>query len=109
MQSGKLRRRVTIKYKVVTRDSYGQETIAWTEYMTAWASVQPLTGNEFIQAQMEQATQTVMIAVRAQPSKTVTPTMRVYDGSTVYEIIAVQNMDTRGREIRLTCKVDLNT
>lgn len=48
MKSGKLRHRVTVQQKVVTRDAYGAEVVTWQEFATLWMSVEPLSGREYV-------------------------------------------------------------
>ena len=51
MEAGKLRHRITIKRKLVTRDSFGEETVTLSAGDAVWASVEPMRGQEFIEAQ----------------------------------------------------------
>ena len=50
MKAGKLDKRVTIKVKSATRDSYGAEIIGWSTLATVWAQVMPLSGREYFTA-----------------------------------------------------------
>jgi SPP1 family predicted phage head-tail adaptor len=50
MKAGKLDKRVTIKVKSATRDSYGAEIIGWSTLATVWAEVTPISGREFFVA-----------------------------------------------------------
>lgn len=51
MKAGKLDRRVEIKVKTATRNSFGEEVISYTTLATVWAEVLPVTGREFYTAQ----------------------------------------------------------
>lgn len=51
MQGGKLRHRLTIQIRAaITPDSFGADTAAWTDLVTVFGSVEPLSGNKLIAA-----------------------------------------------------------
>ncbi|MBI9042922.1 MAG: phage head closure protein [Anaerolineaceae bacterium] len=102
MQAGMLRHRITIKYKEATQDAtYNEEQVSWTTLVTVWASVEPLQGREFLDAKQVQAE--VSTRIRMRYLGTVRPTMRVYFGSRVFEVLAVIDVRTRYREMQLMC------
>ena len=39
MQAGRLRHRITVQKKSVTRDGFGAEVISWTKHVDAWGSI----------------------------------------------------------------------
>ena len=45
---GRLRDRVTIKTRSVARDAYGAEVVTWATLATVWASVETLSGREYL-------------------------------------------------------------
>ena len=103
MRAGPLRKRVTIQQKTVTRDAYGAEVIAWATYMSGWASVEPLQGREYLEAQQVQAGVSTRVRMRVQPGKRVTPGMRAqYDGR-IFNIISVIDVNEAGEELQLMC------
>jgi SPP1 family predicted phage head-tail adaptor len=106
MEAGRLRQRVTIQYKVVVKDTYGQETITWTELAEVWASVEPLTGREYMEGRQEAAEVSTRIRVRYRSG--IEPEMRVVCptsyGSVTYNVLAVLHQETRKREIQLMCR-----
>ena len=102
MKAGKLRHRVTIKQKSVSRDSYGAEDITWQVVATVWAAVEPLQGREFIDGKQLQAERTTRIRIRYRSG--VAPEMRVVFGSHVYDVQSVIEPETRNRELVLMCK-----
>ena len=104
MRAGTLRKRVTIQQKTITRDAYGAEVIAWATYMSGWASVEPLQGREYLEAQQVQASADVRVRMRVQPSKRPTPGMRAaYDGR-IFNIITVIDTSEAGEELQLMCQ-----
>lgn len=102
MNAGSLRYSIKIQQKNVTRDSFGAETIAWTDVATVWAAIEPLQGREFFNAQQVNAEVTTRIRVRYRSG--VTPAMRMLLGSRVFDIQSVINLDERNRELHLMCK-----
>ncbi|MDA8212164.1 MAG: phage head closure protein [Clostridia bacterium] len=102
MNAGELRHRVKIQQKSVTRDSFGAESVTWSDVATVWAVVEPLRGREFFGAQQVNAEVTTRIRIRYRSG--VVPTMRALYGSRVYDIQSVINLDERNRELQLMCK-----
>ena len=102
MRAGRLRHRVTIKTKSVTRDDYGQETITWTTYATVWGSVEPLSGREYEAGQ--QIDMAVDTRIRIRYLAGVTPTMQVTCGSHTYDIQSVIQKQLKTIEMQLMCR-----
>lgn len=102
MNAGDLRQRVTIQYKTVTKDAYGQEVITWTDLATVWASVEPLSGREFMEGRQETAEVNTRIRIRQRTG--IEPEQRAVWGSVIYNILAVILIQTRNREIHLMCR-----
>ena len=50
MKAGKLDRRVQIKVKTATRDSFGAEILTYSTLATVWAEVTPISGREYFSA-----------------------------------------------------------
>ena len=50
-QAARLRHRVTLQEAASAADQYGQPVETWAAVATLWASVEPLRGREFYQAQ----------------------------------------------------------
>jgi SPP1 family predicted phage head-tail adaptor len=99
MRAGKLRQRVTIQSKTVTRSTYGEEVVTWSDLDELWASVEPLSGREFIEGQALQAAVTSKIRIRYRD--TVGPTMRAVYGDHTYDILAVLPDENSKREMLL--------
>ena len=97
MRAGRLRHRVTIQSKSVTRDAYGGEVITWQDDVTVWGSVEPLRGREYIEGKQEQADVTHKIFLRYRSG--ITPTSRLQHDSRNFEVVDVINKRERKREI----------
>lgn len=102
MRAGELRHRVTIQQKSVTRDSFGAETVSWTDVAVVWAAIEPLQGREFFSAQQVNAEVTTRIRIRYRSG--ITPAMRVLFGSRAFDIQGIINIEERNRELHLMCK-----
>jgi SPP1 family predicted phage head-tail adaptor len=102
MQAGNLRNRITVQDKNVTQNAYGEEVITWTTVDEVWAAVEPLMGREFMAAKQVQAEVSTRIRMRFIPG--LAPEMRVLFGSRVFEILSVQHVYERRRELILMCK-----
>lgn len=50
MKAGKLDRRVQIKVKTSSRDSYGAEILTYSVLATVWAEIVPVSGREYFAA-----------------------------------------------------------
>lgn len=94
MRAGRYRHRVTIKEKVVSRDTYGEEDITWTPVATVWADLQPIRGREYLEMDASQADVSHRVYLRWREG--IVPTMRLYFGERVLHIESV----IRPREIR---------
>ena len=75
LAAGRLRDRVTIHAKSVTRDAYGAEVVTWTTLATVWASVESLSGREYMAAQQIHAERVQRVVIRDRDD--VMPHMRV--------------------------------
>ena len=102
MRAGRLRHRVTLQRKVVTRDAYGGEVITWTDVATVWAAVEPLRGRELEAAAQAGAELSARIVMRYRSD--VVPEWRVAWDGHVYDIEAVVDVDGRHRTLELRCR-----
>ena len=87
MKAGKLDRRITIKVKTATRDSYGAEIIGYTTLDTVWAEVMPLSGREyFVAAQFVPEAQ---LKIRIRFREDFDETAKITYKSTDYDILHI--------------------
>ncbi len=97
MQAGKLRHRVTIESLVETQDATtGAISTAWQAAASVWASIEPLSGREFLAAQETQSQIVARIVIRYRAD--VTTKMRVTHGSEIYNVHGVLPDKVSGRE-----------
>ncbi len=98
MRAGKLRRRASLQRKEVVQDAFGAEIASWAEFAAVWASVEPLTGREFLAAlgQGNQGEITTRIKMRYRDD--VRTADRVVVGRRVFDVRSVLP-DEREREL----------
>lgn len=103
MEPGKLNRKVSIRARGTTQDATGQPVETWTEIAAPWANIRQRTGAETLRADRDVSI--VQTSIRIRRRTDVTAAMRVYHGTTVYEIKAVLD-DAENRErVDLVCEV----
>lgn len=103
MQAGKLRHRVELQRVTVSADAHGDQTKTWTTLATAFASVEPLSGREFLQASQVLSDVTVRITVRGRNEFAITPKDRVKFGDRIFDIRHVVDWGGKGTEWQLMC------
>lgn len=96
------RHKIVIQKYVEIADKYGTPIGAdWQDVMTVWASIEPLRGREYVEAQNTKAELTTRIRMRYRPG--ITPGMRVvYQGRT-FDIQSVINVNEQNYHLELMC------
>lgn len=102
MQAGKLRHRLAIQQKSVTRDDHGGEVVSWTAFATVWGEYRPLRGREYEAMRAAQAEITVRFVIRYLVG--VNPAMRIVHDDVPHDIIEVIDVGGRKRELELLCR-----
>ena len=103
MKAGDLRHRITIQQLAEGENDMGDIVQVWTDFATVWASVEPLTGREYLSAQQVSAETSGRIRMRYRAG--VMATMRVLFGGRTYRILSVINPEERNIELELMTKV----
>ena len=101
MRAGELRNKIIVQAQAQTQDATGYPAKGWTDSHTAYASIQPLTGREALVANQVYADASHLVTMRYQSG--VTTNHRIKFGSRYFDIKQIQNIEERGRELRLTC------
>ena len=105
---GRLNKRITFLKPGTTTDSMGAETpdSTFVEYKTVWATVNPLRGGEYWQAQRIRAESQYKITIRYKDW--VVPTMRISFKDKIFRITSVIDVESDGHfmEIYATEYVD---
>lgn len=106
MQAGLLRRKLTIQQRPASQDAYGFNSVdasAWTTVLTTWGQVKVRQGSAYMAALAGQITPvaTYLITLRYPPSISILAGMRVVDGSNIYVVQNVVDVDERHRTLTL--------
>ena len=103
MEAGKLRHYVQLQRVTVKADSRGDQVKDWETIANAWASIEPLSGREFLQASQVMSDVTARIKIRGRPDVSLTPKDRVKFGERLFDIRHVIDWGGRGVETQLMC------
>lgn len=96
-QAGSLRQRVDIECPIDDQNDAGEIVRAWVVFASGVpASVEPISGREFIAAAKETSSVTARIKIRYRPD--LDASMRVKHGATIYSISAILPDPISGRE-----------
>lgn len=101
MEAGKLRHLVKVQEPMPTANEFGEPEIAWVDFATVWAAIEPLRGRERWAAQQINAEVSHRIRMRFLAG--VLATFRVLFGVRAFDIQAVLNIEERNRELQLLC------
>lgn len=97
MEAGKLRHRVTFQRPSDTQDTESGAIIpGWENVFDLWASIEPLSGRDFIAAQEHQSAISARITVRYQ--SVIDTNMRVLHRGKYYTIEAIMPDQKSGME-----------
>lgn len=104
IRAGQLRHVIYVETKTEARDATGGVTETWTipQNGKRYASVEPLTGREFLEAQSVGSDITHKIRMRHYDG--LTPTMRIKFGSRTFNIEQVRNVEERDRATEVMVK-----
>ncbi len=105
MRIGKLRHRIAIQRYVQGESEIGDPIQYWDTLCHAWASIEPISGREFWEAERIAAEITHKVTMRPTETRTI-PKDRIVFDSRILEIVSVLDIEERGRELNLLCKED---
>ena len=105
MRGGKLDRLITIEQNVPARNTHGEETAAWQEFATVWASKRDKGGREIFEGGVTQAEADTIFKIRFMDG--VKRKMRIVLDGVNYDIQATKELGRReGLEITAKAKVE---
>lgn len=103
MKIGKLRERVTIQQKSVTRDGFGAEVVDWVAVATVWADVRSMDGTESVESSVSQVVATISHSVLIRHRAGLSPSMRLAWRGKALHILSIVESDNRQRQLILKC------
>ena len=108
MKAGRLRTIVSLEQRVeTTQNEFGEIEPTWSRMYYRHATVAPLSGREYIQAQAVNAEVTHQVTLRADTETLeLTPKWRIGIEGTdrVFVVLAVRNINERSRELVVMAK-----
>lgn len=105
MRAGKLRERIALQSKSVTRDAIGAEVVEWVTYATVWAGPEPISGRKFFAAAQRHPETTAVFALRFRAD--VTTEHRLLWRGQPYDIHEALPSANRA-ELTLACKAGVH-
>lgn len=102
IHAGSLRHSVVFEDQVETRDDFGQLQNSWTRAFSARVNIEPLRGDEFMDAQQTNARLTHRVVMRYRPD--VTHTQRIAFKGRYFNINSIRNFQERDRKLTLMCE-----
>lgn len=102
MDAGLMRHKIIIQQLDSARNEFGEPENIWVDTVIARASINPVSGKDFIAAMKEQAEITHKVTIRYNPL--VKSSMRVKFGARLFRILHVIDTWEQHREMVLMCK-----
>jgi len=102
MPAGRYRHWVTIQEPEFEKDDSHAPMKTWKDVDSVFASVRPIRGREYYAA--KSVNSEVEVTIRLRYRSDVRNDWRIVHGDDTYVILAVMNMQGRGRELELMCK-----
>lgn len=102
MRAGALRHRVTFQAPTRGQSGTGAPTTTYVTVATAWASVEPIKGREFLAGQTVQSETTDRVRCRYRAG--LNTATRITYGNRTLDIVALIDIGERHRELEIMCK-----
>lgn len=106
----KMRERITFQSQTPTSDNQGGVTLAWTDLITVWAKIEPISQRERIFTQELQYRRSHKIIVRSNASTaSVTTAMQIVFGARTFQIKSIIDPDERGYYLSIDCEENVGS
>lgn len=102
MDAGLLRCKIAIQSRSVERNDFGEPEDKWNDIVITRASINPLSGRDFMSAMKEQAAVTHKVIIRYNPL--VKASMRIQYGERIFDILHIIDTWEKHSEMVLMCK-----
>jgi SPP1 family predicted phage head-tail adaptor len=102
MSAGRYRHRITIERPISGQDDYGAPIEGWEPIGTFAASIEPLTGREYIAAFAVQSEISTRLRLRYVAG--ILPSYRATYRGITYDVLSIINREMRNIELELMCK-----
>lgn len=101
MKAEKMRHRITFQVPSDAKDVLGGYSDSWTDAITVWAQISPVSGREY-SGQVQGNAVTHKIYCRY--LKGISPQLRVKFGERTFRIISVLNWEERNKGLTIMCE-----
>lgn len=99
---GEFRNRITFLKSVDVENEVHETTKELQDYASVWASVEPLKGREYYEAQTLRQELTYKIRIRYSPSLKIDPsTLIKFGNDRIFQIIDISNIEERNRILEI--------
>lgn len=102
MDAGLMRHKIAIQQLAGRRNEFGEVEDVWTDVTSIRASINPLSGRDFVGAMKEQAEVTHKVTIRYNPA--IKASMRIKFGTRCFRILHIIDTWEQHREMTLICK-----
>ncbi|MBA7647338.1 hypothetical protein ES703_55110 [subsurface metagenome] len=102
MKTGDMRHRITFQQPIEKPDEHKGHTVEWANVVTAWASVEPLSGREYFYSHQIKAEVTHRVKTRYREDITIK--MRIKHRDRVLEIESIIDLKERREELEILCR-----
>ena len=103
MQSGRLKKKITIQRSLLTPNAYGERVASWIDYKTDIScAVNPVTAREYFMGSERVADITTRFNIRYIAG--ITESMRISYADKFYDIISVINIGEANRELEILAR-----
>jgi SPP1 family predicted phage head-tail adaptor len=102
---GDLQRQVTIQTRTATQDTFGQQSVAWTDMVATWAAIEPLSGRELLAAEAVAAEVTHQVVIRYRTG--ISAANRIVYQGRIFDVHSVIDENMNHRKIVLLCSEGL--
>jgi SPP1 family predicted phage head-tail adaptor len=95
--AGSLNKRVTFRTRPTAPVGMGDISTSWTDYLTTWAKIRPLSGKELVAGEAVQNVATHEVTVRYRADKPLTASMQMVYAGRYFNITSPpRNIDEAG-------------
>lgn len=111
MNRGKMKHRIVLQSRSATAGAIGGQSATWTDTLTRWAEIRPLTGHALFSAQSVHAEVNHLIVVEyaaALSNPATVAAMRATFKGRIFSIHACINVGERNTELHLMCSEGAN-
>ena len=102
IEIGAMRHRITFQQPIKTPDGHKGHTVKWQDMVTAWASVEPLSGREYFYSHQIKAELTHRVKTRYRTDITVK--MRIKHRDRVLDIESIIDKKEKHEELEILCR-----